>query len=157
MPPQPGPEMRIEDQLFAAMDKAALVMIEVLTSDEKTGEGDATRDKYDLKTKMAVFTQAQDWLSRRPKLRPADTTSETEGVDRLRTLMGSPTEMVDHILDDPTCEAELMRRGWTRPGPAPRASKTPIERREREAKARETRSDADDDSKLSRMIGKTTS
>lgn len=148
----------IETKLFNAMDTAAMHLIRVLEDETTTGEGDEKRPTIDLKTKMACFDKAQEWLTKRPKMRPGASSSETEGIDRLRDMMADPVQMVDRLLADPACVTELKGRDWLPPPPRKPGRPTIAESAHKaQAKARrkgapEMRPD-DDDSKLSKMVG----
>lgn len=149
--------MDIEQQLYDAMDKAASHLIQVLEDDSTTTVDGKVVPNVDLKTKMAVFNQAQEWLTKRPKLRPRGSSSETEGIDLLRDLMADPERMVDRMLSDADMVEELKSRGWLapsprRPGrPTTAESQTIARRKARKAGTAEPRPD-DDDSQLSKLV-----
>lgn len=133
-------------------------MIEVLENEATEGEGADKRPKYDLKTKMAIFDKAVDWLKQAPKLRPGGKSSETEGIDLLRSMIADPIETIDRVLGDPACVRELESRNWLPPPPV-RVGRPTLAESAHKARAKsrkkgvaELRPD-DDDSKLAKLVG----
>lgn len=142
-------------RLFDAMDRAAIKLLEIL-DDPKDEAG---KSKYDIGTQMRAFTQAQDWLTKRERARPKDIeVADDEGIAMLRQLIADPAEMVDHILADPTCVAELKARDWLpplakktgRPDQAAALARTRYKARQGDT---EPEDDAEDSSELIAALG----
>lgn len=78
----------VAEQLFDAMDRQALRLIEVLEDERKGDDGEPL---VDPQTKMALFKMGQEWLMKRHKLRPdRDDDSEGDGVKDMRQWMSGP-------------------------------------------------------------------
>lgn len=102
--PPPGQDKDVETQLYDAMDRAALIMIKVL-EDEST----------DLKIRLNVFEKADQWLTKRQKLKPK--ADDAAGVGLLRDMMKSPAETAEELEENVEFRAQLMKMGWLPPPP----------------------------------------
>ena len=154
--PQPGAQQELEERLFTAMDRAALYFLQILDDTTKKDDGSPT---YDLGIRMKTFDKALEYMAKRERFRPQEGTKDDEGIEMMRSQMADPMVMVDRVLDDTKCRAELERRGWLAP-PPPRPSGRPTQaaaqaRRRYEARANgaEPASDADDASELMAKLG----
>jgi hypothetical protein len=73
--------------LFAAMDRQALKLVEMMEDGAKDERG---RDLYDLQTRLALFKIGQEWLVRRLKLKPAGSQTEGQGITDMRAWINDP-------------------------------------------------------------------
>lgn len=76
-----------EEALFAAMDRQALKLVEMMEDGAKDERG---RDLYDLQTRLALFKIGQEWLVRRIKLKPASAQTEGQGITDMRAWINDP-------------------------------------------------------------------
>lgn len=146
----------MEQRLFDAMDKAALVMVQVLEDIELDAKG---AYKVDLNTRMKVFEKAQDWLSRRQKLRPEQEGADDEGVSILRRMVQDPSAMVEQFIGNPVFIKALDNAGFVRTPPKkpgrPNAEERKVRERYKAAQpAFERAQSADDDSALRKALKK---
>lgn len=115
-------ELPVEEQLFAAMDVAALRFIKILENPtDKDG-----KPIYSLDEQTKVFNLGRDWLIRRAKLKPKKEDDGSPGVEEIKRLIAEAA----------------AEGGYTRPArgrppkavtAARKANRTPQERRDDEA------------------------
>lgn len=138
-------------RIHAALDRAALAMIEVLEDTSKDEQG---RAKVSLRDRMAAMSQATDWLNRREKL-GADGEKDDAGIDALRDLMSDPESVVERLQVNPAFIAALRKRGWLPPEPKLKGRPTKPEaelRAERGRRETMAKREVGDDSILQELL-----
>jgi len=81
---EPPAEKPVEDQLFEAMDREALRMIQTLDHGNIGPDGQST---VDADERLKIFKAGQEWLQRRAKLKPRKEEDGPEGVEAVMELL----------------------------------------------------------------------
>jgi hypothetical protein len=159
--PQPGVERPLDTrpldvQLHDALDRSALSFLRILEDDDTKPEG---ASRYDIGFRMKIFAQAQEWLAKRSKLKPADETQDDAGVDLLREMVQDPESVVDRLQDNPKFIAALEQRGWIKeppkrngPGRPPRGDSERAARFREIKRAKQAEDGKTDDSQLAALL-----
>ena len=158
--PQPGVERPVDErpleiQLHEALDRSALSFLRILDEDDKLEVS-----RYDVNFRMKIFAQAQDWLAKRAKLKPADDVEDDAGVDLLREMVQDPESVVDRLQDNPKFIAALEMRGWLKepeirrgPGRPSKEEAARIARFKEAKRAKAEQVGKNDDSQLAALVG----
>lgn len=129
----------IDEQLFDALDRAALKLIAIL---DDTSVDEQNRPWYSFQEKMAAFKQGENWLVKRQKLRPGDDSQEAPGVENLRALIAEEAEKAGFL-------RAPVAKGKGRPTLLEKEAKNRV----REASLAKLMKDvASDDSKLQNLL-----
>lgn len=135
-------EKPIDEQLFDALDRAALNLIAIL---DDNSVDEQNRPWYTFQEKMAAFKQGENWLIKRQKLRPGDESQEAPGVDQLRALIAEEAEKAGFL-------RAPMAKGKGRTGRPSNLEREARKRVKDAAMAHMIKEVASDDSKLKNLL-----
>jgi hypothetical protein len=77
-----------DDQLFRAMDQAAVSFLKILENTDIIINADGTESpRYSLQERMKAFAMVESWLARRHKLKPADDENDAPGIEMMKRVI----------------------------------------------------------------------